>query len=53
MLVWVLLVVNALLLVVLVLVMAMVVRGNWWLKRFESLLSIGLVPNCLFVCLAL
>lgn len=43
MLVWVLSEVRASLLLVVVLVMVVVVRGNWWLKRFESLLSIGLV----------
>ena len=42
MLVWVLSVGSALLLVVEELVMAVVVRGSWWLMRFKSLPSIDL-----------
>lgn len=43
MLVWVLSVISALLLVVVMLAMVVVVREKWFLKRFDTLLSIGLV----------
>jgi hypothetical protein len=42
-LVWVLSVISALLLVVVMLAMVVVVREKWFLKRFDTLLSIGLV----------